>query len=222
MSTAQPLSNVSVRFSVLHRLLHMVVMVGFTGLALTGLSLGFSTTAPARGFMWLVGGAGNAGWIHRFCAVVTYGCVVIHALWFFYYKFVLTGAWTGPESIIPRGKDIKDFKHDVAYFLGRQTSPPQFDKYSYMEKIEYWSLFIGMNTMGITGLILWYPECFTQFLPGYFVNIAQLLHFFEAILAVVVKLFIHIGMAHLRPTVYPADTSIFTGRSLHELATREE
>jgi cytochrome b subunit of formate dehydrogenase len=211
-----------IRFSVLHRFLHLVVMIGFTGLALTGLSLGFSSTAPARAFMWLVGGTGNAAWIHRCCAVITYGCVTVHALWFLYYKFVLAGAWTGPQSIIPGVKDIKDLKHDVAYFLGREKSPPTFDKYSYMEKIEYWALFIGMNTMGITGLVLWYPECFTRYLPGYFVNIAQLLHFFEAILAVVVKMFIHIGMAHFRPAVYPADTSIFTGRSRHEPATREE
>jgi cytochrome b subunit of formate dehydrogenase len=73
-----------------------------------------------------------------------------------------------------------------------------------------------MNTMGITGLVLWFPEFFTRFLPGFFVNIAQVLHLFEAILAVAVKFFIHIGLAHFRPTVYPADTSIFTGRTSPE------
>ena len=80
------------RFSVLHRFLHLVVMIGFTGLALTGLSLGFSSTAPARAFMWLVGGPAHAGWLHRFCAVITYGCVAFHALWFLYFKFGLASA----------------------------------------------------------------------------------------------------------------------------------
>jgi len=202
-----------IRFSVLHRFLHLVVMLGFTGLAVTGLSLGLSSTAPARGFMWLIGGASNAAWLHRCCAVVTYGCVVIHALWFLYYKFGLAGAWTGPDSILPSLKDLKDFKHHVAYFFGLEKTPPRFDKFSYMEKIEYWALFIGMNTMGITGLVLWYPESFTRYLPGFFVNLAQILHFYEALLAVAVKFFIHIGMAHFRPEIYPADTSIFTGRS---------
>lgn len=209
-------SDVPFRFSVLHRFLHLVVMIGFSGLALTGLSLGFSATAPARAFMWLVGGAGHAAWLHRCCAVITYGCVAVHALWFLYYKFALAGRWTGPDSIVPRGKDLRDFRHDMAYFIGRESAPPAFDKFSYMEKIEYWALFMGMNTMGVTGLMLWYPECFTKYLPGYFINIAQLLHFYEALLAVVVKCFIHIGMAHFRPSVYPADTSIFTGRSRHE------
>ena len=109
----------------------------------------------------------------------------------------------------------------MAYFLGRHASPPDFDKFTYMEKIDYWAIFIGMNTMGLTGLILWFPEWFTRFLPGVWVNIAQVLHFYEAILAVVVKFFIHIGMAHLRPAVYPADTCIFTGRTSRERMKEE-
>ena len=88
----------AIRFSVIHRLLHLVVMIGFTGLAVTGLSLGLSTTAPARAFMWLIGGPSHAAWLHRFCAIITYACVVIHAGWFLYYKFCLAGVWTGPGS----------------------------------------------------------------------------------------------------------------------------
>lgn len=219
VKTTQP--DATLRFSVLHRFLHLVVMIGFTGLALTGFSLGFSSSAPARAFIWLVGGTGHAAWIHRFSAVITYGCVAVHAVWFLYFKFGLAGRWTGPDSIIPGKKDVKDFRQNLAYFFGREKSPPVFDKFSYIEKIDYWALFIGMNTMSITGLVLWYPEWFTKYLPGYFVNIAQLVHFFEALLAVSIKFFIHIGMAHLRPAVYPVDTSIFTGISRHEQTTRE-
>ena len=204
------------RFSVLDRLLHLVLMFGFTGLAASGFSLGFSATAPARAFIWLVGGTAHAGWLHRFCAIITYSSVVIHGLWFLYFRFVLRGRLTGPRSIVPSKKDLKDFKQNMAYFLGWRPSPPDFDKFTYMEKIDYWAIFIGMNTMGITGLILWFPEWFTRFLPGVWVNIAQVLHYWEAILAVVVKLFIHVGMAHLRPTVYPVDTSIFSGRTTRE------
>ncbi|MGD8364467.1 MAG: hypothetical protein PVI36_06075, partial [Desulfobacterales bacterium] len=137
-------------------------------------------------------------------------------LWFLYYKTVLSGKLTGPLSIAPSVKDLKDFIQNLGYFLGRREAPPRFDKFTYMEKLDYWALFIGMNTMGITGLVLWFPEFFTRFLPGFFVNIAQVLHLFEAILAVAVKLFIHIGLAHFRPAVYPGDASIFTGRTSQE------
>lgn len=204
------------RFSVLDRFLHLVVMIGFTGLAVTGLSLAFSSTAPARAVMWLVGGFSHSAWLHRFFAVITYACVAVHGCWFLYYKWVLGGKLTGPHSVAPSLKDVTDFRENFDYFLGRRPSPPDFDKFTYMEKMDYWAIFIGMNTMGLTGLILWFPEFFTGFLPGFFVNIAQVLHLLEAILAVLVKFFIHIGLAHFRPAVYPADMSIFTGKTTSE------
>ncbi|MCJ8499596.1 formate dehydrogenase subunit gamma [Desulfatitalea alkaliphila] len=213
MQEHHPSETSVIRFSVLHRFLHLVVMVGFTGLAATGLSLAFSASWPARAFMWLMGGSAGAAWVHRACAVITYATVVIHGLWFLYYKWVLRGRLTGPHSILPSLKDLKDLRHNVGYFLGTRPQAPQFDKFSYMEKIDYWAVFIGMNTMGITGLLLWFPEFFTLWLPGFFINLAQVLHFYEALLAIVIKFFIHIGMAHLRPAVYPADMSIFTGRA---------
>jgi formate dehydrogenase gamma subunit len=210
-----------IRFSPLDRLLHMVVMIGFTGLAVTGLSIGLSFTAPARLLIALVGGAEHAAWLHRFFAVITYLCVVVHGLWFLYYRLVLGGRLTGPHSVAPSLKDLRDFRENLDYFLGRRSAPPEFDRFTYMEKIDYWAIFIGMNTMGITGLVLWFPEFFTGFLPGFFVNIALVLHFFEAVLAVLVKFFLHIGLAHFRPAVYPADTSIFTGRTTREKMMEE-
>ena len=210
-----------IRFTVLHRFLHLVVMIGFTGLAVTGLSLAFSTTSPARAVMWLVGGPASSAWLHRACAVITYLAVMVHGLWFLYYKFVLGGCFTGPHSIVPSLKDLTDLRHNLAYFLGRRPTPPAFERFSYMEKIDYWAIFIGMHTMGLTGLMLWFPDVFTRLLPGFFINLAQVLHFYEAILAVVVKFFIHIGMAHLRPAVYPADMTIFTGRTTPERMQHE-
>lgn len=204
------------RFCVLHRVLHLVVMVGFTGLALTGLSLAFSATAPAKAFIWSVGGASHGAWLHRFFAVITYACVIVHGLWFLYYKIVLQGSLTDAHSVAPSMKDVKNVRQNIAYFMGRAQKPPVFDKFTYIEKIDYWAIFIGMNTMGATGLMLWFPEFFTRFLPGFFINLAQVLHLLEAIAAVVVKFFIHIGLAHLRPSVYPADMSIFTGRTTPE------
>ncbi len=204
------------RFSVLHRILHLVVMVGFSGLAVTGLSLAFSATAPAKAFIWFVGGFSHSAWLHRFFAIITYACVVVHFFWFLYYKIVMRGSLTGADSVAPSMKDVKHVRQNLAYFLGRSEKPPVFDKFTYMEKIDYWSFFIGMNTMGATGLVLWFPEFFTRFLPGVFINLAQVLHLLEAILAVVVKLFIHIGLAHFRPSVYPADMSIFTGRAARD------
>jgi hypothetical protein len=38
--------------------------------------------------------------------------------------------------------------------------------------------------IGSTGLMLWFPEFFTRFLPGWVINVATIIHSDEALLAV--------------------------------------
>ena len=208
------------RFCVLHRLLHLVVMLGFTGLAITGFSLKFSAQWWARGLVWFIGGAGHLAYLHRFCAVITYACVIIHFLWIIYYKLVLKGSITGPQSLFPRWKDVKDLFQHIGYFFGRR-SPPRFNRFTYWEKFDYLAIFLGMNTMGLTGLVLWCPEFFSRLMPGYFINLAQVLHLYEAIMAVALKFVTHIISAHLRPEIYPIGKSIFYGKTSKEKIMRE-
>ncbi len=200
-----------VRFSVLNRLLHLFVMVGFAGVAITGFSLKFSDHNWAQLVVWICGGAGGIRSFHRVFAVLTYGCVVVHLLWLVYFKAVLKGKITGADSLFPRLKDFRDLVSHLTYMFGRGRSP-LFGRFSYWEKFDYWAILIGMNTMGITGLVLWFPEFFTGFFPGYFVNVAQVLHLYEAIMAVALKFVVHIVTTHLRPEVFPLDKSIFNGR----------
>ncbi len=208
------------RFCVLHRFLHLVAMLGFTGLALTGFSLKFSAQGWAQAVVFLLGGLDHVRYLHRYCAVVTYACVVAHALWLLYFKFLLKGSLTGPQSLFPRFKDLKDLFQHMAYFFGK-GGQPRFNRFTYWEKFDYLAIFLGMNTMGLTGVVLWFPEFFSRLIPGYFVNVAQVLHVYEAIMAVALKFVVHIISAHLRPEVFPLEKSIFNGKTTREKIMRE-
>jgi hypothetical protein len=144
--------------------------------------------------------------------VVTYGGVVIHLGWLAYYKALLKGRLTGPRTVFPSSRDLLDLIQHIRYFLGRGNLP-RFGRFTYWEKIDYWAVLVGMNTMGLTGLVLWFPEFFAAFMPGYFINLAQVIHLYEAIMAVALKFVIHIVTTHLRPEVYPMDRVIFSGRT---------
>ena len=209
-----------IRFSPLQRFLHLAVMIGFTGLAVTGFSLKFSDQWWAKGFAWLVGGAGHLAYSHRFFAVITYGCVVVHIAWLFYFKLVLKGSITGPQSLFPRLQDIKDMFQHIGYFFGKGPVP-RFNRFTYWEKFDYLALFLGMNTMGLTGLFLWFPEFFAGLLPGVFINLAQVLHLYEAILAVALKFVVHLVTTHLRPETFPLEKTIFTGKTTREKMIHE-
>lgn len=220
METSQVNPNSFIRFSVLHRFLHWVVMLGFIGLGLTGFSHKFSSQFWAQGVAFILGGQEWLGYWHRFWAVITYGGVVLHIGWLAYYKTLLKGRLTGPQTVFPRGKDLLDLYQHIRYFLGR-GKVPKFDRFTYWEKVDYWAILVGMNTMGLTGLVMWFPEFFAAFIPGYFINLAQIIHLYEAIMAVALKFVIHIVTAHLRPEIYPMDRVIFSGRTTLERLKHE-
>jgi|GEM_PF-2813652 len=70
--------------------------------------------------------------------------------------------------------------------------------------------------IGSTGLMLWVPEFFTKFLPGWLINVTQIIHSDEALPAVGFIFTIHFFNTHLRPESFPMATVIFTGYVLEE------
>ena len=199
------------RFNALHRFIHLVMMVTFIGLALTGLPLKYSDTFWAQGLIFLWGGVKGAGIFHRGFAGITFGYFSLHLFWVLYYVLVLKGNLFGPDSMIPSKKDFKDLFQHIAYFLGRGVAP-QFARFTYWEKFDYWAVFWGIAFIGGSGLVLWFPEFFSYFLSGIFFNIAYTIHSDEALLAAGFIFIVHLYNAHLRAGVFPIDKSIFTGK----------
>jgi cytochrome b subunit of formate dehydrogenase len=216
----QDKSSYYLRFHVLHRLLHIIILINFTGLAITGFALNLSHYQWTRFIVYLVGGASTAGSFHRLFGIILYLGVVIHFLWLFYYKAVLKGRLTGPDSLVPSAKDIADLYQNLRYIFGKGT-PPLFDRFSYLQKVDYWAVMIGMQSMGITGLLMWFPEFFSRILPGHWINVANHFHFHEAILAVLYIGFVHMSDTHLAPEVFPMEKSIFSGKISEEKLKKE-
>lgn len=210
MKESQETSEKFRRFPVFHRVLHLVVIVTFTLLSITGFTLHFSHHGWARVLAVLFGGATGLAWIHRASAAVFYVCVMLHLIYLAYHKFVRKGHLFGPQSLFPSKKDFTDLAQNIRYIFGK-GSPAQFNRFSYLQKVDYWAVLLGMQSMGITGLLMWYPEFFSTILPGYAINIANELHFHEAILAVMYIGFIHMTDTHLTPEVFPMEKSIFSG-----------
>lgn len=211
METNQEPKETFQRFHVLHRVLHIVIVFNFTILAITGFLLHFSRFEWAGFLVSLMGGAAGAGWLHRFCAVFLYCGILVHIAWLIYYKLVLKKNFGGPDSALPGKKDLKDLYQNLRYVFNK-GNPPLFDRYSYLQKFDYWSELLGMQSMGITGLLMWFPEFFAQFIPGFFINIAGYFHFYEAVLAVLYIGVVHMSDTHLHPDIFPMEKSIFTGK----------
>ena len=70
---------------------------------------------------------------------------------------------------------------------------------------------ISPLTVGTSGLMLWFPNLFSRFLPGEALNIAKVVHSEEALLATSFIFAIHFFGTHLRPEKFPMDMTILTG-----------
>jgi len=203
-----------VRFSRLHRTLHACMIVSFLTLAVTGLSLKFSYTAWAFRLARVLGGFETAGFIHRTAALVMFGTFTTHLVTLVCDKRRNQTSWRllllGPNTLLPTRRDAQEFAGTMKWFLGLGPRP-EYGRWTYWEKFDYFAVFWGIVVIGSTGLSLWFPVFFTRFLPGSFINVATIIHSDEALLATGFIFTVHFFNTHLRPEKFPMDTTIFTG-----------
>ncbi len=98
----------------------------------------------------------------------------------------------------------------MKWFLGKGPRP-EYGRWTYWEKFDYFAVFWGVAVIGVTGLMLWFPTVFTRVMPGWMLNVATMIHSDEALLAVGFIFTIHFFNTHFRPEKFPMDTVIFTG-----------
>ncbi len=203
------------RFSRLNRVLHVIMIVSFMSLALTGMTLKFSYTGWAATLSRFFGGFESAGYIHRVAAVFMFGIFFAHLIDLWKRGRREAGSLRrllfGPDTMLPTRKDLRDFVGSLKWFLGRGPRP-EYGRWTYWEKFDYFAVFWGIFVIGSTGLMLWFPEFFTKFFPGWFINVATVIHSDEALLAVGFIFTVHFFNTHLRPEKFPMDLVIFTGR----------
>ncbi|MBI2207578.1 MAG: hypothetical protein HYU41_27415 [Candidatus Rokubacteria bacterium] len=200
------------RFNLYHRILHGMVIVSFLGLAVTGLPLKYAHTGWGQTLSAVVGGPFVAGYLHRVFAIVTFTYFALHLG--YVARLVLRrerGLFWGPGSMVPQPHDAVQLYQHVRYFLGLGPRP-RFGRFTYWEKFDYWAVFWGVSIIGGSGLMLWFPTFFSQFLPGWVFNVAIIIHSDEALLATGFIFTIHFFNGNLRPEKFPMDPVIFTGR----------
>ncbi|MDE3053894.1 MAG: hypothetical protein KGL38_08345 [Gemmatimonadota bacterium] len=211
------------RFGPVERTIHALVIVSFLGLVLTGVPLRFAYAPWAAPLMKALGGPGSAGFVHRVCAAITFGYFFLHLLrvtWTLFHTDDKKSIVWGPNSMVPQPKDLRDVIGMFRWFFGRGPQP-KFDRFSYMEKFDYWAVFWGVAIIGGSGLLLWFPTFFARFLPGWLFNVATIVHGDEALLALGFIFTIHFFNVHLRPGKFPVDLVIFTGRARAEYFEEE-
>jgi len=191
------------RFTLAQRIEHMVLILSFSGLAVTGLVQTYYETPIGSLILALFGGINSTRSIHHLFAFVFGAQSLYHVSVFVYQHFVLLQA----GRMMPGLDDVENLFKMLALNLGFSKKPPRFDRYNVEEKMVYWILVLGAVIMGITGLMQWFPVQVTDVLSGWVIPVARTAHRWQAILTVITILVWHIYHTIIKTKNF----SIFTG-----------
>lgn len=201
------------RFTAAERFEHVILLVSFTGLALTGLPQKYASEAWAQTMISLMGGIESIRIVHRILASILMAEAIYHGGIITYKLFVLGRRAT----MIPGLRDVRDVLHWIGFNLGLRKSHPHLPRYNFGEKVEYLAVVWGTIIMVITGFMLWNPIATSSVLPGAAIPAARVAHGSEALLAVLSIVVWHMYNVHVRRF----NRAMFTGKLDREAMAEE-
>ncbi len=201
------------RFRLMARIEHLVLLISFTVLGITGLPQKYAASDWGDAMIAFMGGIDSVRNIHHYSAFVLAAGSVYHLLTSAYRLFVKRERM----RIMLRAKDARDLWDWVRFNLGALKEHPKMTKFNFGEKIEYWAVVWGTVIMGVTGFMLWNPIATTSLLPGQFIPAAKAAHGGEAILAVLSILTWHMYNVLIKNRNF----SMFTGKLPHNQMEEE-
>ena len=184
-------------FSTIQRLVHWLVVVGFTLLVLSGLPIYLDSPVAQ----------GDSGMLiklwHRIGIVVTAVAGVLYLL------FDPRRLVEDLKKIFNWGGDDLDWLRAAPgyYFLGDEGAMPEQDKYNTGQKLWYLVVVLGGILIGLTGLVMWFGRGSVS--PGLFL-LCVFLHSALAILLTAFTL-VHIYLAVMHPLMKDGLDSIRFG-----------
>jgi len=233
--------EVFLRMNVAERIQHIVLIITFLILMLTGLPLIFYELKFLKPIFSLEKSFYVRGILHRIAAVG----LILNVIWHAYYTIFTKRGRNNFKELLPKLKDFKDafelFWHNLGLmrFLNRKgflkkffiahpywlfERAPEFGRYNFIEKFEYWAVVWGSVVMIISGFFMWNVELSLSLFPLWVHNIFVIVHGYEALLAFLAVIIWHMYNVHLNPEVFPMSKVWLNGkitgkelRTLHPL-----
>jgi cytochrome b subunit of formate dehydrogenase len=206
------------RMTVIERIQHATLAVSFLTLVVTGFMLSYPNSWWVSHIRDISTGAFEArSLLHRISAVI----MVIVSLYHIYYIFFTVRGRQLVKDLLPRYQDIRDAVDVAKFNLGISKTKPKLDRFSYIEKAEYWALIWGTIVMTATGVIMWFDNTFMGILTKLGWDIARTVHYYEAWLAFLAIVVWHFYFIIFNPDAYPMNLAWWKGTITEEEMAEE-
>lgn len=183
-------------------------MLSFPALVFTGFALTYPDSWWSAPLLLWGKQVAFRGLLHRTAAIVLLASTLYHLL----HLALNRRDRRLLLAMLPKWKDAADLADVVRYNLNLRKEEPQFGKFNYAEKIEYWAFLWGTAVMAISGFLLWFNNFALRHFPKWITDAATTVHWYEALLATFSVLLWHFYMVIFDPLVYPMDTAWLDGK----------
>jgi cytochrome b subunit of formate dehydrogenase len=191
---------------------HLLLIVSFTLLVITGFALRFPEAWWVQQLTMLGMSEEVRAVTHRIGAVT----LVLTGLLHVYYVFFTRRGRDELKAIAPNLRDAGEMVQNMKYYTFRSDRKVKFSRYDYSQKAEYWALVWGTIVMIFTGVVLWWPEVAVKYFPSWIVGASQTIHYYEAWLATLAILIWHFFFVIFHPEEYPMSWTWITGKMSEE------
>ncbi|HSF81747.1 MAG TPA: cytochrome b/b6 domain-containing protein [Anaerolineales bacterium] len=191
------------RFTIGQRWEHMLILLSFTVLLLTGLPQKYRLATWSQQLLSTPGRLQLVQQIHHIAAIALTLEVIYHLA----NAIFLLARRNLSGDMLPTLKDVKDAWQMLRYLLFLTDKKPAFGKYNFEQKFTYWFMFFAVGIMVVTGFVIWFPELFSRLFPGGIIPAAKMAHSTEAIVTAIFILIWHFYHVHIERL----NLSIFTG-----------
>jgi predicted CXXCH cytochrome family protein len=211
--------KIYLRMNKKERIQHFIMLTSFILLVLTGFALKYPDFILFKWSRELFGaGAFELRSIsHR---IFGFAMIAVSLYHLYYLEFTKRGRQMLVD-FLPKFSDLKEIITNIKWITFISKEKPRFDRFSYMEKAEYWALIWGVIVMGFTGLMLTFNDFMLSIAPAVWLDVATIIHLYEAWLATLAIIVWHFYYVIFNPDVYPLNTAFIKGTITEEQMEHE-
>ncbi len=211
-------SGLYLRMTLSERIQHGSLALSFITLVITGFMLRY----PDAFWVFTIRSISPTvfeirSYLHRTAAVI----MICSSVYHLYYIFFTQRGKQLVTDLLPKIQDLRDAIGVAKYNLGISYIKPKLDRFSYIEKAEYWALVWGTIVMSATGFILWFDNTFLGLMGKLWWDVSRTIHFYEAWLAALAIIVWHFYFIIFNPDVYPMNLAWFKGTISEEEMAHE-
>jgi cytochrome b subunit of formate dehydrogenase len=229
--------EVFLRMNLAERVQHILLIVSFSVLVVTGLPLMFYELRILKSIFSFEKAFYYRGVLHRVAAIV----LIVDMVWHSGYTILTRRGRDNFREMVPRLKDALDAVSLFGYNVGlsrwlyrkgilrafferypfwKFENPPEYGRYNFVEKLEYLSVAWGSFIMILSGFFMWNVGLSLKMFPLWVHDIFVIVHGYEAMLAFLAIIIWHMYNVHLNPEVFPMSKIWINGKITgHELKT---